>query len=63
MELTGLTERKFGLTSWKYCASKLTITNQNYLPNMSFPTEFNNKSFFKILKIKERSLLSCDIIS
>ena len=43
----GLTELKFGLTSWKKCASKLTITSQNYLPNMSFPTEYNNKLFLK----------------
>ena len=42
-----LTELKFDLTSWKYCASKLTITSQNYLTNMSFPTEYNNKSFLK----------------
>ena len=32
----GLTELKFGLTSCKYCASKLTIASQNYLPNMAF---------------------------
>ena len=42
-----LTERKFGLTPWKYCASKLTIASHNYLPNMSFSTEYNNKSFLK----------------
>ena len=48
----GLTELKFDLTSWKYCASKLTITSQNYPTNMSFA----------ILKIKERSLLSFDIM-
>ena len=39
----GLTELKFGLTTWKYCASKLTIAGENYLPNMLFPTEYKNK--------------------
>ena len=39
----GLTELKFGLTSWKYCASKLTIAGQNYLPNMLFSTEYKSK--------------------
>ena len=42
-----LTELKFGLTLWKYFASKLTVTSQNYLSNVSFPTEYNNISFFK----------------
>ena len=38
-----LTELKFGLTSWKLRASKLTIAGQNYLPNMLFRTEYKNK--------------------
>ena len=42
-----LTELKFNLTSWKYCTSTLTIASHNYLTNMSFPTECNNKSFLK----------------
>ena len=43
-----LPELKFGLISWKYCASKLAITSQNYLPNMSFPTKYSNKLFLKL---------------
>ena len=39
----GLTELKFGMTLWKYCASKLTIGGQNYLPNMLFFTEYKSK--------------------
>ena len=45
--IMGLTELKFDLTSWKYCTSKLTITSHNYLTNMFFHTECNNKSFLK----------------
>ena len=43
----GLTDLKFDLTSWEDCTSNLTIASHNYLTNMSFPTECNNKSFLK----------------
>ena len=41
------TKLKFGLPLWKCVASKLTVTSQNYLPNMSFASEYNSISFLK----------------